>query len=62
MRKANVEIREAMKSAKVPVWAIAEELGAHENTVLRRMRTELPEQTKQQYLEIIRHITPNDQA
>lgn len=62
MKKANLKIREAMKSAKVPVWAIAEELGVHENTVLRRMRTELPEETAQQYLEIIQRIASNEQA
>lgn len=62
MKKANLKIREAMKSAKVPVWAIAEELGVHENTALRRMRTELPEETAQQYLEIIQRIASNEQA
>lgn len=61
MKKANVEIREAMKTTKVPVWAIAEELGVHENTVLRRMRTELPEQIKQQYIEIIHRIASTEQ-
>lgn len=61
MKKANVEIREAMKTAKVPVWAIAEELGVHENTVLRSMRTELPEQIKQQYIEIIQRIASTEQ-
>lgn len=62
MKNANVEIRESMKIHRVPAWKIAAELSVHENTVLRRMRTELPEQTKQQYLEIIRHIASNEQA
>ena len=40
MRKANTEIREAMREKHVPAWAIGEALGVHENTVLRHLRTE----------------------
>ncbi len=53
MQKANSEIIEAIKTTKTPAWAIAHELGVHENTILRRLRFELSEQDKQKYLAII---------
>lgn len=62
MKKANLEIREAMKANHIPIWAIAEVLGVHENTVIRRMRTELPETTKKQYLQIIKNIAEQAQT
>lgn len=53
MTKANSEIRTAMHNNKVPAWAIGAQIGVHENTILRRLRFELPEQDKQKYLSII---------
>lgn len=41
MNKANIELRAELKAANIPYWRIAEVLGVHENTVIRRMRTEL---------------------
>lgn len=41
MHKANTELRAELRAANIPFWAIAEKLGVHENTVIRRMRTEL---------------------
>ena len=62
MKKANIEIREFMKIHRVPAWKIAAELGVHENTVIRRMRTELPKETKSQYLQIIQNLAEREQA
>jgi hypothetical protein len=53
MIKANLEIREAMQNNKIPAWAIGTEIGVHENTIFRRLRTEMSEQDKQKYLSII---------
>ncbi len=53
MTKANADVRAAMKVHRVPAWAIGTVLGIHENTVLRRLRTELPEPAKQELLNII---------
>ncbi len=53
MKKANIDIREAMKEKHIPAWGIALMLGVHENTVLRRLRTELPPEDKQNYIRII---------
>mgnify|MGYP004545813583 CR=1 FL=1 len=57
MKKTNLEIREAMHNNKVPAWAIGSEMGVHENTILRRLRFELPEQEKQKYLDIIAKLS-----
>ena len=57
MKKTNLEIREAMRNNKVPAWAIGFEMGVHENTILRRLRFELPEQEKQKYLDIIAKLS-----
>lgn len=53
MKKANIDIREAMKEKHIPAWGIALMLGVHENTVLRRLRTELSPADKQNYIRII---------
>lgn len=37
----NTEIRAELKAAKIPYWKVAEKLGVHENTIVRRMRKEL---------------------
>lgn len=53
MKKANAEIRAAMQEKHIPAWMIGSALGVHENTVLRRLRFELPEPEKQQIFRII---------
>lgn len=57
MIKANSEIRAAMYNNKIPAWAIGAEMGVHENTILRHLRFELPEQEKQKYLDIIAKLS-----
>lgn len=54
--KANTEIRQAMHEKHVPVWAVAEVVGVHENTMLRRLRTELPSNEREHILRIVERI------
>lgn len=54
--KANTEIRQAMHEKRVPVWAVAEVVGVHENTMLRRLRTELPSNEREHILRIVERI------
>ena len=56
MIKANSDIRAALKSAKVPIWACAAEMGVHENTLLRKLRFELSEEDKGKFIQIINEI------
>lgn len=53
---ANRELRNAAKTAKVPLWAIADVLQISEPTMTRKLRRELPEKEKQQLLEIIEQL------
>lgn len=55
-KPANQELRNAAKTAKVPLWRIAEVLGISEPTMTRKLRRELPEKEKQQILGIIEHL------
>ncbi len=58
----NAEIKREMRGLLVPAWAIAAEIGVHENTVLRRLRTELSENDTKKYMEIIHRIAENRAA
>ena len=49
MNKANIELRAELKAANIPYWRIAEVLGVHENTVIRRMRTPLSDTDRQAF-------------
>lgn len=60
MTKANTDIREAMRTKKVPVYAVADVMGVHENTLFRRLRYELSEQEKQKYFCIIDEISEKE--
>lgn len=62
MTKANSDIRAMMKERKVPVYAIADALGVHENTVFRRLRYELPERDKQTFKRIINDLSAQNEA
>ena len=57
MTKANADIRAELKAKNVPVYAVADVMGVHENTVFRRLRHELPEQEKQKFIRIIDEIS-----
>ena len=53
MTKANADIRAELKARNIPVYAIADVMGVHENTLFRRLRHELTEQEKQKFIRII---------
>lgn len=56
MQKANGELRAELKAANIPLWRIAEKLGVHENTVIRRMRTELSSENLQAFKKALTEI------
>lgn len=56
MTKANIDIRSALKTAKIPIWACAAVIGVHENTLLRKLRFELSEHEKKPIFEAIEKI------
>lgn len=57
----NQNIKEALKKAHVAYWRIAEQIGCSENTFVRMMRHELPEDQKQKLLSIIDCLAKEDQ-
>lgn len=54
--KANMDIRTAAKSAGLPLWKVAEELGVCEMTMVRWLRAELPDAKKDMVMGAIRNI------
>lgn len=50
---ANQDVRVAAKAAGVKLWQIAEELGIADSAFSRKLRHELPEETRRQALTII---------
>ena len=62
MIKANADIRAELKNKKVPVYAVADVMGVHENTVFRRLRYELPEQDKQTFKRIINELSAQNES
>lgn len=53
----NIDIRKTAKTAKLPLWAIADAMGISEPTMTRLLRRELPEEEKQRILAIIRNLS-----
>jgi len=49
----NAELREKIKKSGLYQWEIADKLGCSEMTLIRWLRKELPEETKQRILSII---------
>ena len=52
----NTEIKAELKAANIPYWKIADKIGVHENTIVRRMRKELSEADKEQITKAIAEI------
>ena len=52
--KANLEIRKAIKEAKLTQWKVADLMGYSETTIVRKLRKELPQEEKTKILEIIK--------
>lgn len=45
----NVEIKTELKAAKIPYWKIADILGVHENTIMRKLRHELTDSDRTRF-------------
>jgi len=45
--KANQDIREYMEKHRITMWQLGAKLGRSDNTMIRRLRMELPEQDKE---------------
>ena len=54
--KKNLDIRQRAKENAVMMWQIAEGLGITDTTLSKKMRRELPQETKQRIYEIIDQI------
>lgn len=52
--KANLEIRQAIKEARLTQWKVADLMGYSEATIVRKLRKELPQEEKTKILEIIK--------
>ncbi len=52
----NKEIRELMKKEKIYLWQVAEVLVIHETTLIKRFRTEMSDDHKNQVLTAIQVI------
>lgn len=50
----NEQVRRAARAAGMPLWKLAEELGISEATLSRWLRKPLPDEIKQQALNLIR--------
>ncbi|MDO9491113.1 hypothetical protein [Acetobacterium sp.] len=56
----NKDIREALKVNGVKHWELADYLGIHENTFVRRLRKELPDTEKQRIFEAIKKLSKEE--
>lgn len=56
MEKANIDIRKEAKAANIPLWRIGEALAISENTIIRKMRHELPQKDKERIHAIITEL------
>lgn len=52
----NLEIRRKLKEAGLYQWVLAESMGIAEQTLVRKLRRELPEAEKQKILAIIEEL------
>lgn len=58
--KPNQDIRDMLKDNGLTQWDLCKALGIGETTLYRRLRDELPEDQKQEYMKVIeRLITSN---
>jgi len=62
MIKANTDIREEAKKAKIPLWVIAERLGISEYTMIRRLRKELSNTDKSEIRQMMKNIAETERG
>ena len=53
----NKDIRAYAKEKRIFLWQVAKSMGISEPTMTRRLRSELPEQEKQQFIRIIDELS-----
>ena len=53
----NIEIRRAARTAKIPLWRVANEIGVSEATMTRWLRTPLPIEKERRVLDAIARLT-----
>ncbi|MBQ1537625.1 MAG: hypothetical protein IIZ73_04815 [Ruminococcus sp.] len=53
------EIKEMLKNEKIPYWKIADALGVHENTIVRKLRHELSDVDRERFENAIAEIKAN---
>lgn len=58
----NKDLRNYAKEKGVYFWQIAKVMGISEPTMTRRLRSELPEQDKQEFRRIINEISAQNEA
>lgn len=57
----NNDIREAAKKAGIHLWQVAEACGVNDGNFSRKLRKELPQEEKQNILEIIDRLSKEKQ-
>lgn len=60
--KANQEIRDYMERHHITMWQLGAKLGRSDNTMIRRLRMELPEQDKAVLLSAMAEIVKEREA
>ncbi len=60
--KANQEIRNYMENHHITMWQLGAKLGRSDNTMIRRLRMELPEQEKAAVLAALAEIVKEREA
>jgi hypothetical protein len=60
--KANQEIRNYMEKHHITMWQLGAKLGRSDNTMIRRLRMELPEQEKAAVLAALAEIVKEREA
>ena len=54
--RANQDIRDMLKDNGLTQWDLCKALGIGETTLYRRLRDELPEDQKQEYMNVIKKL------
>ena len=54
-KKANLEIRQAIKDAGLTQWEVADLMGYSEATIVRKLRKELSQEEKTNMLQVIKN-------
>lgn len=56
MNRCNSDIRGLIKSKNIKQWQVAQKLGIAESTLIRWLRTELPQANKEEFIKAINEL------